>query len=409
MLLTESISLAFESIRIYKVRAFLNLLSISIGVFAIMGAGTLIESINSTVSDELANLGENNFLITRLPNVRTGNEWRKYRKRKPITYSQFIDLKDKMQSSDRVTAQSSSGLNTVSSGNLSTDPDVSLVGTDENYFKMQNTGISLGRAFTQRDIEMNRNVAVIGNDVVVELFPHSTPLGRDIRIKNQSFTVIGILEEKGAILGQSQDNQVIIPLTKFLKYYAYVWDESLTITVQAYSREALVPTMDEAIGHMRSIRNVKPWEENTFEVDTNETISEQFGVFTGYLSIFGFICGFIALVAAGIGIMNMMLVTVRERTREIGIRKAVGAKNYWILLQFIIEAITLCWIGGLIGVLIGVIGAGLFGFLLTISLDFSEFWFVVSILICTFLGVVFGLYPAWKAARLDPIDALRYE
>jgi putative ABC transport system permease protein len=405
----ESIILAFDSVRVNKLRAILTLLSIAIGVFAIVGAGTLVQSINNAVTGEMAALGENLFSIYRVPKIQTGHTWRKYRQRKPITYSQYMDFKEKLAIAKAVSSQSASSGYTVQYGNQATDPDVTLIGTDENHLMITNTNLTEGRPITAQDIEMNRKVALIGNDIVVKVFPSVSPIGKKIKIGNNYFTVIGILEEKGAVLGQSQDNKVIIPISQFLKYYANRWDESLDISIMAHSQIALQPTIDEAIGTMRAIRDVKPWQENDFELETNESISEQFASLTGYLSYFGLFSGAIALIAAGVGIMNIMLVSVKERTREIGIRKAVGAKRFWILLQFIIETITLCQIGGFIGIGLGVLGGLMLASSINISLTFPIDWVVISIVICTILGVVSGSYPAWKAATLDPIDALRYE
>jgi putative ABC transport system permease protein len=405
----ESIMLAFDSVRVNKLRASLTLLSIAIGVFAIVGAGTLVQSINNAVTGEMAALGENMFSIYRIPKIQTGNTWRKYRKRKPINYSQYIDFKNKLTIAKAVSSQSESSGHTVQYAGMATDPNVSLIGTDENHFLITNTNIVEGRPLTTQDIDLNRKVALIGNDVVIKVFPSVSPLGKKIKIGNNQYTVIGILEEKGAILGQSQDNKVIIPISQFLRYYASRWEESLDISVMAYNREALMPTIDEAIGLMRSIRDVQPWQENDFELETNESITEQFASFTGYLSYFGLFSGAIALIAAGVGIMNIMLVSVKERTREIGIRKAVGAKRFWILLQFIIETITLCQIGGFIGIGLGVLGGFMLANTIDITLSFPMDWVIISIVICTVLGVISGSYPAWKAATLDPIDALRYE
>ncbi len=405
----ESVIQAFDSVRTNKLRTFLTLLSISIGVFAIIGAGSLVDSINGSVFSEMEALGRNSFFIYRVPALNMGHNWRKYRKRKPITYSVLKELKKDMTLAEFVTAQGFSMGNTIEYGENETDSDVGLLGADENFFTAQNVGISKGRPFTQEDIDYNRNFAVIGNDVVVKLFPNIDPIGKKIKIKNHSYTVIGVLESKGAVLGESQDNRVIIPLTEFLKYYASLWEYDLFITIKSQDYESLNEAIDEAIGIMRSIRNLKPWQENDFEVETNESLTEQFASFTGFLSYFGAFSGIIALIAAGVGIMNIMLVSVKERTREIGIRKAVGAKRRWILYQFIIEAITLCQIGGIIGIIMGLVASAFFGSLMNISLVLPYSWVIFSIIICTLLGIIFGAYPAWKAAKLDPIDALRYE
>lgn len=284
-----------------------------------------------------------------------------------------------------------------------------MTGTDDLYFETNNINVASGRAFIEDDITFNRNVVIIGNDIVVQLFSNTEPVGKELIIGKQIYSVIGVLETKGAILGRSQDNIAIIPITQFLKYYSTRWEESLTINVKAQSKDMLLPTIDEAIGILRGIRGDQPWELSSFELETNETISLQFASLTGYLSIFGFTTGIIALIAAGIGIMNIMLVTIKERTREIGLRKAVGAKRRWIMYQFIIETITLCQIGGALGIVLGLVLSSLFGKLLGLTLVIPTDWILYSILICTFLGLIFGAYPAMKASRLDPIEALRYE
>jgi putative ABC transport system permease protein len=405
----ESIYIAFDSVKSNKIRASLTLLSISIGVFAIIGAGTLVSSINNAVVNEMAGLGETTFSISRMPAIVNGPEWHKYAKRKTITYSQFNSLKKKITNAEYVSSQTEDNGKTVKSGALSTDPDVSLVGSDENYLLTASNNIKTGREINAEDVTYNRNVAVIGNDLVVKLFPNTTALGKKITIENQSFEIIGVLESKGAVMGQSQDNLVVIPISQYLKYYSSEWTESLTITIRAKNKEVLNRAIDDAIAEFRVIRNLKPWIENDFEITTNESISEQFSSFTKYLSYFGFACGLMSLIAAGVGIMNIMLVSVKERTREIGIRKAIGAKNRSILMQFIVETITLCQIGGFMGIVAGIGGAWLLSLQLNLQLIFPTVWVIVAILVCTLLGLVSGLYPAWKAAKLDPIESLRYE
>ena len=410
MNITESIILAFSSVKGNKLRASLTLLSIAIGVFAIIGSGALISSIDGAINSELEAIGETTFSVSRFPSFQMGDrDWHKYGRRKPLNMTLLKEFRRQMTLTDNISGIGSSNGFLIKSGNLTTNPDVTIIGADDNYFYNYNVNVMEGRIINSEDVLYGNNVAVVGNDVIVKLFPNGSPLGKEITIKNQKYTIVGLTEIKGAVLGQSQDNQVILPTSNFLKYFASRWEQSLTISVKAVSKELLNKTIDETIGVLRKIRNVAPGEENDFELETNETISESFGSITKYLSLFGSISGFIALIAAGVGIMNIMLVSVKERTREIGIRKAVGAKRIWILMQFIIEAITLCQIGGIVGIVLGMTATGLLSSMISVKMVFPVNLIIFSVGVCTMMGVVFGGYPAWKASKLDPIDALRYE
>ncbi len=410
MIIIESILQALDSVRANKLRSSLTLLSIAIGVFAIIGAGGLVTSIDNAISGEMMKAGETSFIIKRFPPIQMGgHHWRKYLKRKPISYSQYKKLKEKLKGVKYVTAFSATNNLTIEYQLNETDADVTLFGGDENFLETININIAKGRSITREDVELNKNVAVIGNDIKVKLFPNIDPIGKKIKIKNTNFTVIGVMEQKGAVMGQSQDNRVLIPLTLFLKYYASSWEEDLTISIKAFDKISMFYAFDEAIGHMRIIRKVKPWEENNFEIQTDEAISQQFESFTGYLNIFGIVVGVFSLIAAGVGIMNIMLVSVKERTREIGIRKAIGAKIRWILIQFVVESITLSLLGGIIGIIFGLLISSYFGNMMGLKITIPIEQIILSIFVCSLIGIVFGAYPAWKAAKLDPIDALRYE
>jgi putative ABC transport system permease protein len=336
------------------------------------------------------------------------------RKRKNITYAQAQQFRDRMTTTQLISISNESPAYTIKAGLESTNPDVSLIGIDDQYFAVNAIAIGEGRSFIESEVILNRRAAVIGTDVVKALFGQGSALGKTITIKNQEFDVIGILESRGGVLGQSQDNRVLIPITVFNRYYTSEWDASVDISVKAESKLTLESTFDEAVGVMRALRSVKPWDENNFEIDTNDAITGQFSGFSSALLIVAWISGLGALVAAGIGIMNMMLVSVRERTREIGVRKALGARKRWIVRQFLIESITLCQLGGLTG-MIGGLGSSwavteiLRGTMPNITYVMPWGTVVFSIVICTVIGIGFGLYPAWRAATLDPIEALRYE
>ena len=410
----ESISIAIDAVRAQKLRSSLTLLSIGIGVFAIIASTSIMSTLQQAVNGQLADLGENSILIQRTPTINFGTNWAKMRKRKNITYAQAQEFRDRMTTTQLISISNTSPAYTIKAGLESTNPDVSLIGIDEMYFAVNSVAIGDGRSFTEAEVALSRRAAVIGTDVVKSLFGNGSALGKTITIKNQEFDVVGILESRGGVLGQSQDNRVLIPITVFNRYYTSEWDASVDISVKAESKLTLESTFDEAVGIMRALRGVKPWDDNNFEIDTNDALTGQFGGFSSALLIVAWISGLGALVAAGIGIMNMMLVSVRERTREIGVRKALGAQRRWIIRQFLIESITLCQLGGLTGMVGGLASSWAVTEILRgtmPNLTYVMPWgsVVFSIVICTLIGLGFGLYPAWRAAALDPIEALRYE
>jgi putative ABC transport system permease protein len=409
---TENIKLAVDSIRSSKLRTFLTLLSVSIGVFAIIGAGSLVDSINGTVSRQLEDLGETVYYVTRTPMIQMGpGQWRKYMARKRLTYRIYEELKENSHIPKEFSCYTEESGITIKYKEDKTDPNFMMFATTAGWIEMMNYHPAVGRAFTDMEVQQGSRVAVVGNDVVQQLMNGDpNPIGKTIKVNDHKFTIIGVTEPKGAMMGQSADNYVVVPMTWYLNYYARRGKNTdLSYCIKAPSKELLDASMDETIGILRSIRNCKPWEANSFEISDNSSITEMFGNITQYLGFFGAACGAIALLAAGVGIMNIMLVSVKERTREIGIRKAVGAKSISILAQFLIEAVTLCWLGASIGIVLGVLVGGAFGALVGMPLGIPYSWIIISIVICSALGMVSGAYPAWKAAKLDPIEALRYE
>ncbi len=404
----ESVFSAFDSIKQNKLRSSLTLLSVAIGVFAIFGSGTLVRSIDDTVENKLNELGENTFLVKRTPSVQMGrHSWRKYRSRPRIRYPQVEQLQTMISQEASISAFQSQEAQIIKSRYIDSDPDITVAGVDGNYFWNYDESVAKGRVINSSDVGFRKNVAVVGLDIVRKLFP-SQAMGEMIRIGSQQYEIVGILEEKGAVLGKSQDNKVLIPISSFLKYNSSWWS-SLDITVKAKNQESLSDLVDETIGALRSIRNVKPWEDNNFEIETNESISEQFASLTVYLQVFGWLVGMFSLIAAGIGIANIMLVSIKERTKEIGVRVAVGAKRKWILQQFLVETLTICQIGGIIGILMGIATGFLFSSLFGMSMIIPVDLIIFSIIITTVLGTISGLYPSYKASKLNPIDALRYE
>lgn len=369
---------------------------------------TAISAIQQNFVDVFNSIGTNNFIIQKYPAFGGGhNRDKSLRNRKDLTVKEGEKLRELATLPVAVGIEMGRGGRTAKFGNIKTNPNVYLAGTNHEYFTVFDLKLEDGRNFTKSDDDYSKPVAVLGADVAARLFTRVNPIGQIIKVDNFNYEVIGVFEKRGSILGQSQDNFICIPISVFEKNFGS--RRSVEFGIMARNDQLMQQTQDEVIAILRNIRKVSPAEPNDFEIVTNEQLIEQFNDLTKYVKLGAGVIAFIAIVAAGIGIMNIMLVSVTERTREIGIRKAIGAKRQTILTQFVIEAISLCWVGGLIGILGGVIGgnivAGLLGFSIILPID----WIVIGLLVTTLVGVVFGVYPAIKAANLDPIDALRYE
>ncbi|HVK36991.1 MAG TPA: ABC transporter permease [Candidatus Kapabacteria bacterium] len=404
----ESVRIALGSIRTNKLRAGLTLLSISIGVFAIVGVGAAVSALDSTLDDQLESLGRNTFYIQRDPMMDFGDP-RRWRNRQPISLRQGLMLKERLTGATDVGLTNFTSGVVLRAGSEKTDPDVTIYGTDETFVPNFTYDIAAGRSIDPQDVQLGSDVVVLGADVADELFRQVNPVGRTIAIRDHRYLVIGVMEPKGASFGQSQDNIVAIPITSAAKYFFDERGTSLMIMVRTPTVEDVPAVMDQATGLMRVIRRVDFSEPNDFEIESNESIGDSFGALTKYVRWFGLVCGGIALFAAGIGIMNIMLVSVKERTREIGIRKAIGATRANILTQFMIEAVTLCQLGALIGIGLGVLGGIAMSAVMGSSASLPWTTIAISVGLCLLIGLVFGIYPAWRAAKLDPIEALRYE
>lgn len=408
--LKESFLMAIEAIRDNKLRSILTLMGIAIGVFSVIGAMTAIRTLESSIEKGLNVFGSNTFGIQKYPAIQMGGHTRmKYRNRPNITYRQFEVLKDRasLPKMVSVSEQFWEGM-ILKYKDRKTKQNVTLYGGDEGALQTHNTYIGDGRNITSGDVRFSRNVCVLGMDVVDELFPFEDPLGKSISVRGDKYLVIGISERQGDIFGQSRDNFIIIPITQYLQEFGSRWT-SLDITVEAPSAELYDDTKDEIVGLLRTIRHVQPDEKNNFEVVSNDILIETFGQFTGGVKVFAFVISIIALVVAGIGIMNIMLVSVTERIKEIGIRKAVGATRNNILSQFLMEAIFLSEFGGIVGVILGILGGNVVAMIFNIPAVIPMDWAIYGLLVCSIIGISFGSYPAYKAAKLDPVESIRYE
>ncbi|MFI5263598.1 MAG: ABC transporter permease [Candidatus Kapaibacterium sp.] len=410
-LLRENVRMALSSLRSNKLRAFLTMLSIVVGVFSIIGAMTALGVLTTGISDSLSQLGSETFTVKKFPTIQVGGAaWMKYVHRKPITYDEIRFVRSFTKLPIAVSAENTTAPLTIAYKNEKSDPQFNLTGSDDNFALNHNYTIEDGRMLTREDVEYARDVCVLTTDLIDRIFKNGEkPLGKTVQLNSRPYQVIGIFEKKGGGSGASQDNFALIPVTNMLKYFIDKDLNSLTTTVRAQSQEMISATMDEVIGAMRSARGVKPGAENDFEVEDNSSLNLQFQSFTDYIVYAGAGISAIALLAASIGIMNIMLVSVTERTKEIGIRKALGATRASIVSQFLTESTVLCLIGGIIGIFLGIALGNILALVMHASVYIPYIWVVIGLLVCTFVGIVFGLYPALKAARMDPIDALRFE
>ena len=407
-ILRESVRMTFDAIRQNKLRSTLTLLGISVGIFSVISVMTAIKTLESSIESGLNVFGTNTFLITKDPAIQFGRN-EKYRNRKNIDLDQYLTLKERAKLPILVSGgDDTDNVRLVTYKDKKTKQTPRIAGGDPGTLRTVNTYIADGRNLTDEDVHLSRSVCIIGADVVDALFPFEDPLGKVIQLQGINFTVVGITERQGQSFGQSQDNYVFLPITTFLQRFRGT-SYSLGITVESESAEVYSETVDEVIGILRTIRKVSPGEENDFEITTNEELMETFGSFTGSIKIFAFSVSVIALIVAGIGIMNIMLVSVTERIKEIGIRKAIGATKGHILIQFLTEAVFLCQVGGIIGVVFGIAAGNLISFVAKVPAVIPIDWAIYGVVSCSLIGIGFGSYPAWRAANLDPVESMRFE
>ena len=407
-ILRESVRMTFDAIRANKLRSTLTLLGISVGIFSVISVMTAIKTLESSIESGLNVFGTNTFLITKDPAIQFGGN-EKYRNRKNIDLDQYLQLKERAKLPILVSGgDETERVRVVTYKDKKTKQAPRVSGGDSGTLRTVNTYIADGRNLTDEDVHLSRSVCIIGADVVDILFPFEDPLGKVIQLQGINFTVVGVTERQGQSFGQSQDNYVFMPVTTFLQRFRGK-SYSLGITVESESSELYSETLDEVIGVLRAIRKVPPGEENDFEITTNDELMETFGTFTGSIKIFAFSISVIALIVAGIGIMNIMLVSVTERIKEIGIRKAIGATRSHILFQFLTESVFLCQIGGIIGVIFGVAAGNIISLVAKVPAVIPFDWAIYGVISCSIIGIGFGSYPAWRAANLDPVESMRFE
>lgn len=408
----DNIKLALGSVRDNWLRATLTLIIIAFGIMSLVGILTAIDTAIFSLNDNLSYLGSNSFDIDPAGEGVSGNRHGHQEKRgDPFSYQQAIDFKEKYAFPAKVSnALFCTGMATIKYANEETNPNVVVFGIDENYIEARAFNIESGRGFTPIEIKNGGLVTILGSDMVELLFAgnNDRAIGKHVTTSNGKYKVIGILEKKGSSMNQSEDRRILIPLQTAKRYYgADQSNYSIMVTVKD------VTSIDAAIGEatvtMRNVRGLSAADENDFDISKSDSILGIIKDNTIYLRLAAVSIGFITLLGAAIGLMNIMLVSVTERTREIGVRKALGATSKNILIQFLAEAVVISIAGGLLGIVLGVLLGNIVSVLFGSSFLFPWLWITVALITSTTVGLLSGMYPAMRAAALDPIEALRYE
>jgi len=410
--LKESFYMAISAIVAHKLRSALTLLGVLVGVFSIIVVMTSMRAMQQKIESDLNQLGGQTFVVQTFSplHFEGGGHEQSYWRRKRI------DLALGMEVARRATLPLSVGLedNDLVSGQIisryaKSPPNISMNGETPGSFPAQNWIVAQGRGLLDSDVDGLRDVCVLGSTLAEDLFPFGSALGEKISLNGVKYTVVGVLEAKGGMQGGRQDEFAIIPVTTGINRYEDRRWLNLNILVQARSDADYDRTVDQVRGITRQLRKVPPGKPDDFEITSNDSLIGTMKSFTFKVRTGISLISSVALIAAGIGIMNIMLVSVTERTREIGVRRAVGAKKRTIMAQFIMEAIVLCEVGGVVGVALGVAGGDVIATLLDLPKVIPVDWILIGLGICSLVGIVFGTYPAYKAAHLDPIESLRYE
>lgn len=412
MNILNNIEESLKSIRDNLLRTTLTALIIAIGITALVGILTAIDGIQASVDDSFAGLGVNTFSIDEKRGSGRQQQGRSEKSYPPIRYSDVREFKKRYDYPAKISVNTQvTGNAEVKRGSDKTNPNIRVYGTDESYIVTEGYNIERGRNFSSFDLEKGLNVAIIGYETYEALFDNNEdPIDKEISLYGNIFKVIGLMEKMGSVGGGgNSDRKILIPLAKG-RQLGSNQELDYRIDVLVNNTGNLEAAMGEATSLMRAIRQDPIGAELSFEIQEKKSLSEQLGEITGYLRIGGFAIGLITLLGASVALMNIMMVSVTERTREIGIRKALGASPKRIRQQFLIEAIVICQIGGLAGVLMGM---GI-GNVVAKFMDVDRFlvpwmWIFSALFICVAVGLFSGYYPAFKASRLDPIESLRYE
>jgi putative ABC transport system permease protein len=412
MNLKENISEGLRSVKANLLRSVLTAFIITLGITALVGILTTIDGMQNSVDQSFEGLGANTFDIK----IETNQGRRRGisdKENPPIVFREAKKYKEKISASNKAIVSISTtvtGAGQAKYQSLKTNPNTLLMGVDENYLTIKGYKIQRGRNINQNDQLITSNVAILGNELAVKLFPKESPLNKDIHIIDQKFKIIGVLEKKGSITGGGDDRVMLIPLETGRQNDIngkFTYD----ITTSLPEGDDFEFVVGEATSIMRQVRKDPVGTKDSFKIERSDAIAKDFEEVTGFLRIGGFVISFITLLGASIALMNIMMVSVTERTREIGIRKALGASPSKIRTQFLLEAIVICLIGGIAGIVLGITVGNLVSKLISTDSQFiiPWIWIFLGFIVCVSVGLFSGFYPAYKASKLDPIESLRYE
>jgi putative ABC transport system permease protein len=397
-----------------KLRSFLTLVGIVLGVASIIGVMTAITVMQDTIEKEISVLGAQTFQVQKWPNGFTSEEQeRAARTWPPVTLAEAQAIRDQASSVDSVGTEIWDGGKSASYKDVKTDPMIALVGGSPEYPENNSQPIGDGRNLSQMDMRAARRVVVLGHALADQLFPFTDPIGKVIQLDDRKFEVIGVFEKKVSAFGGPYETMALIPSGAYTQIYGLIdpegYPRSVNVTVRSRTPELLQDAIEETRQVLRNTRHLKHDAPDNFFYFTSASSVDTFNKATLGVKIGAFLMGGVALLVAGIGIMNIMLVSVTERTKEIGIRKALGAKRKNILAQFLLEAVVLCNVGGVIGIALGFLLGNVFTFFTEFEARVPLGWAIFGVVFCSLIGIVFGMIPAIKASRLNPIDALHYE
>lgn len=405
--------MAWAALKANKMRSFLTILGVLIGVTAVIGMVSIVQGLNNSMAAQIESLGSNVIYVTKFKiGIRLGNISEEERKRKEITFDDAMAIRQNCPSVSEVSPQNYGPGSHLAKYGKEEDTRFQLAGVLPEYEVVNNNFVAEGRFFTDSDVNYRAEVVVLGPDVKKKLFPFADAIGKEILMGGatfspKKFTVIGVMEERPNLLGESMNNFILLPYWTFMKLYPQ--EKGLLLIARPKSPELISKAIDEITELMRRRRAIPPDKPNDFAVSTQDDLMNVYHQITTGVYLAMVVISSIGLLVGGVGVMNIMLVSVTERTREIGVRKAIGAKKRDIVWQFLIEAMTLSGTGGVLGIIVGLLLSQLIALTTPLPASISLPWVIIGFSVAVSVGLIFGIYPAYRAAKVDPIVSLRYE